>query len=433
MKVNKKQRLLIVLSVFVVMGGICLLYCINRPRNINVILISIDALRPDHLGCYGYRKETSPFLDTFSKDAFIFSNVIAQSASTVPSLCSMFHSRYPYTDCLSESSDDSADGDISISEFLKTKGYYTFGIVAHDNAGSKMGFARGFDYFDDNFNKLRTADEVQKLAIGLLKKIDKSKKFFLWLHFREPHSPYSTPDRYNKIFSKPSSPREEEKIYTINGRQLTLTNNQVYELTMAYDDNIRFVDDNLRILFAYLKRENLIRKSIIIITADHGESLGAHNIFEHTELYYGILRVPLIIKIPYSKGGIISYPASLIDVFPTLLDLLGYKSVVLNLRGRSVFLKRDTEEVQFSEYPDRYSIVKNNWRLFLNKEGNYELYNLKNDPQESNNLVSVEKEKFGLLKQELNEYTKQAKCNKITQPILDEETKNRLRSLGYLQ
>lgn len=412
------------------------LFYLNKPRNLNVILITLDALRSDHLGCYGYQRNTSPFLDLFSKNAFIFSDVISQSASTVPSMSSLFTSKYPYTDSLLDFSYALRDKHITVAEFLREKEYNTIAIVGHYYLAKKYGFHRGFNYFDDNFYALRTADEMQELAVSLLKKIDKNKKFFLWMHFREPHSPYTPPDKYKELFFEPFAGQDGDKICTIYGQRRLLSSKEIHELIIAYDANIRFVDDNLRSLFEYLGRENLIKKSIIIITADHGESLGEHNIFDHNELYYGILHIPLIIKIPYTKSGIITYPVSVLDIFPTILDLLNYKdsALKLDLKGKSIFLKRDKNEIQFSEYPSRYSIIENNWRLFLNKDGNYELYNIKTDPQELNNLISIEKEQFALLKQKLDEYLRRSSYqNKPTKPILDSQSEEKLKALGYVQ
>lgn len=437
LKINKRYKKLIATPFSFVILIVALFFLLSLKKNIepNVILITFDALRADHIGCYGYKKETTPFLDLFSKNGFTFTNVIAQSASTVPSIASLFTSKYPYSDCVIDSSYSLGNNNITIVEFLKKKGYETYGIVGHYYVAKKFGFFRGFNYFNDNFYAFRNADEMQRLAIELLKKIKKNKKFFLWLHFHEPHSPYRSLAQYRKIFSETFSGQDTEKIYTIYGNKLLLSNKQIHELIIAYDANIRFMDDNLRILFKFLKKHDLIRKSIIIITADHGESLGEHNIFDHNELYYGIIHVPLIIKAPYSKGGVISYPVSLIDIFPTVLDLLGYKeeALKLNLRGRNLFLNRKIDEIQFSEYPNKKSIIKDNFRIFLN-ESNFGLYNIKDDPVESNNLVSIEKEKFEFLKKGLDNFIKKKEpCTEKPRVILNEEDKEKLKSLGYVQ
>ena len=435
---NKKYKKIVAISLTSLILILILYFLLSFKKNLepNIILITSDALRADHLSCYGYKKETSPFLDFFSKNSFTFTNVISQSASTVPSIASLFTSKYPYSDCVVDSYYNLGNKNITIAEFLKEKGYKTYAIVGHYYLIKKFGFSRGFNYFNDYFDKFSNADEMQKSVIELLKKIKKDKKFFLWLHFREPHSPYTPPAKYRESFSELFEGSDNKKIYTIYGDKHTLSDKQIHELTVSYDANIRFMDDNLRDLFEFLESNGLIKKSIIVFTADHGESLGEHDIFDHNELYYGIIRVPLIIKIPNSKGGIVNYPISLIDIFPTILNLLGYKNDVLKLklRGKDIFLNRTPDEIQFSEYPNSYSIIGNNWRLFINKEGGFELYNIKDDPLELNNLISVKKEKYEFLKKKLDDIIKKKKpYTEKSKIILDGEDKEKLRSLGYIQ
>jgi arylsulfatase A-like enzyme len=436
---NKKSKILLMFLIFV--GLICFLTLVRHlkktPRP-NIILITLDALRADHLKCYGYIKETSPFISEFAKDAFLFERAIAQSASTVPSVASMLTSQYPYTNCLVTASYHFRESQITIAEFLKNKGYETYAVVGNMHVSRAFGFNRGFNYFDDNFIKIRNADELTSSAIQLLKARKNIKNFFLWLHYREPHSPYHPPIKYEEMFFKKELSHERNKldVYTLQGKKSYLSKAKVSELGNLYDANIRFVDDNLRELFEYLKQGGLLSNSIIIITADHGESLGEHNIFDHNELYYGILRVPLIIKIPKIKGVCNRYPVVLLDIFPTILELLGYKKdpILKTLQGKSVFCKRGPQEELFSEYSDRHSLIIDNFRLFLNAKGEYRLYDINKDPLEFDNLVLVKKKEFNFLKDKMNIFLKPSQCKYIDiEPILDERTKTNLKSLGYVQ
>lgn len=351
-------------------------------------------------------------------------------------MASMFTSQYPYSNCVV--TDSFGKSHVTMAEFLKNKGYETYAIVGHTYVSRKFGFSRGFNYFDDNFIKWRNADEMTKRAVGLLKARKNNKKFFLWLHYREPHSPYRNTSKYIKMFSQEKLAYEKDEIgvYTINGKKLNLSKTEVSRLVTAYDGNIRFLDDNLKELFKYLEKSGLLLNSIIIITADHGESLGEHNIFDHNELYYGILRVPLIIKLPKLGRGINRYPVVSLDIFPTVVELLGYKNdrILRTFQGKSVFGKRRLQEELFSEYDNRHSLIIDNLRLFSNVNGRYEMYDINKDPLELNNLASVEGNEFSFLKLKMNNFPKSSKCKNVNiKSILDEETKSSLKSLGYIQ
>jgi arylsulfatase len=327
---------------------------------------------------------------------------------------------------------------MTIAEFLRAKGYETYAIVGHTYVSRKFRFDRGFGHYDDNAGQISTADELTKVAIQLLKKKRNNKQFFLWLHYREPHSPYAPPLKYIQIFSKNGPINEENTLetYTIYGTKLRLSKENIRNLINLYDANIRFVDDNLRELFAYLKQSDLLRKSIIIITADHGESLGEHNIFDHNELYYNILRVPLIIRIPNVRGNHICYPVALVDIFPTISELVGekYISKLKQFRGESVFHNEKLHRELFSEYSDRTSLIFDNFRLFRNAKGEYELYDINSDPAELDNLVSKDQSTLHLLKQKMNSFLQFSKCPAATDKfLLDTDTQESLKSLGYIQ
>jgi len=181
---------------------------------------------------------------------------------------------------------------------------------------------------------------------------------------------------------------------------------------------------------------SILKNTIIIITADHGESLGEHNIFDHNELYYGILRAPLIIRIPKIKGRVVENPVALIDIFPTICELLGYKNIPMlkQFRGKSVFSETKLQQDLYSEYNNRFSLIVDNFRLFQNANNSYALYNIADDPYELDNLVSKESQRFDIMKQRMNSLLEHAKSRSyMGRPSLDERTKQNLKSLGYVQ
>lgn len=409
-------------------------------RKPNIILIILDALRADHLNCYGYEAPTSPFISDFASGAFIFEKVIAQSASTVPSVSSLFTSKYPYTDCLVTGSFSLNHVDMTLAEFLKTQGYATSAFVGNTFVSKKFGFDRGFDQYDDKEGRWRNADELTDAVIGFLDKKKLGGAFFLWVHYREPHSPYKPPDEYVRMFSDRGDLIQQENVpkrYTFMGHEEMFTQEDIRRFTNAYDGNIRFVDDQLKRLFGYLERVGLLRKSIVIITADHGESLGEHGIFDHNELYYGILRVPLIIKIPGVKGRRMSAPVALIDVFPTLAHLTGAREPVQlrRLRGQDIFGAENPSRELFSEYPDRTSLIVGRYRLFQNAQKKYELYDIEADPDEAIDLADKKEDLSRLLQKKTAFFWGSSSCFSSDDRVIikDEEIKENIRSLGYAQ
>lgn len=433
-----RNKIIIFLSFFILIFSYGLTSYISKHKNYNIVLITFDALRADHLNCYGYKRETSPFLSEFAKDAFIYIRAIAQSGSTVPSLSSMFTSMYPYADCALNRKYVLGKSYITLAEFLKKIGYKTYAIVGHEYVKKIFGLARGFDYYDDNFNKWRNANELTTLAIKFLKEDKSHKKFFLWVHYREPHAPYYPPLKYREMFynKEPFKGENKSDIYIIFGRPKTLNKKEIYQLVDLYDANIRFADDNLRELFEYFKESGLLKNTIIIITADHGESLGEHNIFDHSQLYYGILRVPLIISIPEFKGRVVEDPVALVNIFPTICELIGYKNAPMlkRFRGKSVFAETKLQQDLYSEYHNRFSLIVDNFRLFQDANNSYALYNISDDPYEMDNLASKESQRLNIMKEKMSSLSEHAKsCSYTGKPSLDERTRQNLESLGYAQ
>jgi arylsulfatase len=411
------------------------------PRKTNVILITFDALRADHLGSYGYLLPTSPYLDAFSKNSLVFQNCIAQSASTVPALAALFTSRYPFLD--GAVTEDYALGGhfLTLADFLKEHGYYTMAILGHEYVKKKFGFSRGFNAYDDHFEKWRNADDIVRIVETSLRKNKISQKFFLWIHIREPHSPYDPPERF-KMFNFPPlvGLQDETQEYTIYGRKERLTRQRIGEFISLYDGNIRFADEALGRILAHLEREGFLRDAVVVLTADHGESLGEHNIFDHNNLFYKILQVPLLIKMPKGKKGLVRDPVCAIDIFPTILDILGYREDIskLNLRGRSLLRNKAGSSVQFSEYPQVYSIIKDGWRFWVDlSEKKERLFNILMDPLEMRDQWNAYEDKARSLSKDLQDIlaaagnTATASVSKMV--ILNNKDLENLRSLGYLQ
>jgi glucan phosphoethanolaminetransferase (alkaline phosphatase superfamily) len=280
------------------------------PQNkTNVIIIVADSLRPDHLTFYGYDKKTSPFLERLANNSLVFRNCIAQSASTIFSILSLLTSKYPFKDGLigyKEGLPYFKEGYISLPELLKKHGYKTIGIVSIEWLKEEFGFGKGFDYYDDNFVIRRNAEETTLIAIKQLKKT--KGPFFLFIHYIEPHllpEWYNFEKEYYQAFLE--SCEINEWGYIIYGEFRNISNCQLNELKAKYDRQILYLDSNLKVLFDYLNSSGLLNQTIIIFTSDHAELLGEHKVYDHNNLYYRTLRVPLILSYLGVKRKIIGY------------------------------------------------------------------------------------------------------------------------------
>jgi len=401
----------------------------------------MDSLRADHVGCYGYKKQTTPFIDKFAKESLVFTNCVTTAPSTVPAFAALFTSQYPYLDGVVTEKFTLKENVMTLPEFLKHKGYETFAVVGHEYVKRVFGFSRGFDVYDDDFDRWRYADEITARTIDLIKnRITKTRPFFLWVHFREPHSPYNPPQFYVRDDDRGAyedvGQVDSAVEYTIYGMKKMLTQRQIKDLILKYDGNIRYADACLQRIFMYLQKMGLLKNSLIVFTADHGESLGEHWIFDHNHLYYGILRVPLIIRIPDSIKGVINNPVSSVDIVPTIFKYLGVDTKSWHLRGHSL-VGEVTDSVQFSEAPAQYSIIKDGWRLCIDTVNDTKaLFHVGSDFSEYRNVIGQNRNVYDLLFQGLEDipgFKKGQKTCKVDYTaILDDDAKERLKSLGYL-
>jgi len=425
----------------------------------NVILITIDALRPDHLGCYGYERNTSPNIDKLAKEGVLFTQAISQSSFTNPALPSLMTSMYPDVHGVRGWGDYINPLILTWAQFLNNNGFYTGAICAEDFFVAILGLEGGFDTLSKGIDL--TAENITREAVLWLEK-NKDKKFFLWLHYFDPHEPYRPPTH---IKIEPENVRfkdDDKQVPILNERPSDpdiygglggIAEYAVVEgmrdkgyYILLYDKEIKYVDEQIGILLKNLEELGLDKNTLIIITADHGEALGEHNLyFTHGMfLYDELLKVPLIMVGGFlPKNEIIKAQVESIDILPTIMDILRINYNKRGIEGISLLPtlysknKNDKygESYAFSEFEDKKSIRSPEWKLiYTSNSEEYELYNLKEDPQELNNLADIEKDQFKLMKEKLEEWVSREKENisSLTKP-LDEETKEKLRSLGYLQ
>jgi len=436
----------------------------HQPK-LNIILITVDALRYDHLGCYGYKRNTSPNIDKLAKEGIVLTQAISQGSFTAPSLPSIMTARYPNRHGVKAWGDSIDKSLATLAQILKKNGFSTASICASDVFASILGLDKGFDSLSRHDDNL-VAGEVTHRAIRWLKD-NRSKNFFLWLHYLEPHEPYRPPLRTKKEFTAniidkgkqaklvpilAKDPSDRDVYGAIGGiaKYAVVDGRRDMEFYVAlYDAEIKYADEQIGIFLEKLKEMGLEENTLIILSADHGESLGDHNLyFTHGQfLYDELIRVPLIIKFKklFPAYKTIDSQVRLIDVMPTILDIAGIRpsaktdgvSLLPLISGKSSF----PQLCAFSDFDVKKSIRTPEWKLICTDPygGEYELYNLKDDPKESvnlakGNLTAEERIQFRFLKQKLNDYSKQELSISV-KPIrvLSERARNKLKSLGYLQ
>ena len=379
---------------------------------VNVILISIDTLRADRLGCYGYERPTSPHLDRFARrEAVLFEQAINTGGGTLPVHMSMLTSLPPTVhDVLPDNGNTLAPERITLAEQLREVGYTTLAFTGAGFTVAKFGFDQGFDLYDDaggDFLKI-----LPKTYAWLEQ--NRSEPFFLFLHTYDVHSdwkelPYDAPGGFNGLFTQDYSGDFDgclfgecasELLALLNRKfqQRELTSEKLFTaedlefIQGLYDGGIAYVDQELGQLFRKLRGLGLYDESLIIVTSDHGEEFLEHGLFLHHQNYEEVARVPFLMKLPKSDNGGTRVPGlvSTLEVMPTVLDVVGVapnpevqgRSVLRLLEGgragrRWVYMAGGLEKLRTS----RWSV------LFDSSQTPVQLFDLEQDPGENQNLL----------------------------------------------
>ncbi len=423
-----------------ILAVIALLVCFNCRSTISangigrVILISIDTCRADHLGCYGYWRNTTPNIDTIAAEGIVFNNAFTSVPITLPSHSSMLTGTIPLYHRVRENVNYRlSESNITLAEILQENGFETGAFVGAFVLDSQFGLDQGFDTYNDSLKKEnkvtfmfaeRDAEEVTYTADKWLEQ-HRDDKFFLFLHYFDPHSPYNFHKRFG-FMSKAGQPSSVDR----------------------YDSEIAYTDDCIGKVIKKLKDLDLYDSTLLIITSDHGESLGEHSEKSHGYfIYNSTLHVPLIIKIPKGpKGKRIDDLAGLVDIVPTVCSSLGIP-VGQHIQGRdlnALFLNEsDSIEERFLYCESLVStkfglnpflgLVSNGWKYIHTSKP--ELYDLKKDFREKNNLYAQYTQQGRIMQDKLDWILKtydRSQSDSGNKMVLDEESKKRLESLGYI-
>lgn len=410
--------------------------------NYNIILISIDTLRADHLGCYGYPRSTSPNVDKFAKEGIIFEQAISQAGATLPSHASIFTSQYPFVHGADTVATDSPldEAVITLAEVLNTQGYKTAAFTGGGHLRAEYGLNQGFDvYYDrgDWNSPLGSFNNTIPLAFDWIKN-NKKDRFFLFLHGYDVHVPYSHPKQHEHIFDEGYKGIVDKmdlsweglaKVYNNiylqeDGKLRKLNQRDIGHIIAHYDAGIKYVDTKIGEFLQEMQNLGLLDDTIVIILADHGEDLFEHgHIGKHRSPYEGTIHVPLIIIHPDIKKKIIRTQVQLIDIMPTILDFLNITISIREVQGKSLLpviknrVNKNFNRYVYSHYGN--GIVRSRrWKLI----DKFALYDLENDPNEQHNIIDKNPITALIYLQKLYEWTRE-------NDILKWKIINRLRGL----
>ena len=451
---------------------------IEDNKDINIILISIDTLRADHLGCYEYPRNTSPHIDRLASEGTQFNNAFSTSPWTLPAHISMLTSLTLFHHKVLLSYHKLNFSIVTLADILRKNGYFTSAFTGGVLVNSKFGFSKGFDFYQDKkLGGARSAKKLFECSFNWIKE-NKDKKFFIFLHTYQPHNPYRSPSPFGKVFlTEKDEWREFNLIHYLGGpkgKYRELSDELRRNIIALYDGEIRYTDEKLiNPLINGLKKLNLYDRTMIIFTSDHGEEFYEHGAWEHGHtLYNELIKIPLIIKFPYSKykGKKFNNFVSIIDIVPTILEELKINFSQYNLDGRNlteiisqeekgnrVFVSELYDQKEFPNsfryhrYLRKVSINENQYKLILNINRfkyhyffcpplpqndtiEMQLFDLKKDPNERVNIASQNKKLIKKLLKKLNNYYRKGKKEKLKSKefSIDQELRDRLITLGYI-
>jgi arylsulfatase len=433
--------------------------CGGEPPRPHVVLITADALRADHLSVNGYPRRTSPNLDAFARVSWHFSRAITVIPKTGPAFATLFTGRHPRVHGVRANFTSVPAGLPVLAERMRALGYRTAAFVGNPVLRESMGFARGFDVYAVTAGP----DAVRNANRAFLRwaRAPWDRPTFVWLHYLDPHGPYTPPPELEAAFlgdgrggpdrrvsldaAPPSGGTPNKLLGAVPLYQRREGEDRLSVYVARYDAEIRLVDSAFGKVVAFLRERGLYDPSLVIFTSDHGESLGEHELyFEHGWFAYEpSLRVPLMIKLPkQAEGHVVPDLVSHLDLLPTLLARLGSPApadapgadlVGPSARGRLLVIENS------DRYPEKYLGARTSRWKYLRREsdGAEELYDLRADPGETRNLEGRAPERLAGLREGLDAALRTLSDAAIgppkETPVDDAETLERLEALGYLR
>lgn len=415
-----------------------------EAKSRSVVLISIDTLRPDHLGCYRYSRETSPHIDALAQGGVLFENAVSTTTWTLPGHASMLTGLTPFRHGAREDGVRIRDDAPLVAELLKRRGFSTAAVINGPFVAGEFGFSRGFDSFVERYRDNRELPDYQPLVLQTLRSM-KQEPFFFFAHYISVHSPYKPLAEFNKWATSRGVGIEGRNLRRLElelaAGQARLKSEERDHLVDLYDGEVLTIDHEIGEVLEVLRKE-ISKDALVILTADHGEEFLEHGGLLHGHrLYDEVLRVPLIVNGPGVTPGMrVSELTSLTDILPTLMEWVGGPapsetegvSLMGVLRGGSRAALRNRTLPLHTAAADGlvelWGLRTSNAKLIVDqKTGKREFYDLLADPRELTNLYPTRDAQ--LLERRLETLTLvPASGKRVTQ---DQGRLEVLRSLGY--
>jgi arylsulfatase A-like enzyme len=431
----------------------------DRTAPLNVLLISIDSLRADHVGCYGYERDTTPEIDAFAASAVLFESAVSQAPWTLPAHASLLTSLYARSHQVQEETSRLAEGTPTIAGVLSRNGYDTAAVVSGPFMKSLFGLDAGFAHYDDSIAAARleshstvTSPAVHEKVVALLERLDDP--FFLFVHYWDVHYDYIPPEPFDRLFDPDYAGTVDARDFeTSKAIHRGMEPRDLQHVVALYDGEVRYVDSFVGRLFAELRSRGLFETTLIVLTADHGEEFFEHGEKGHCHTTYNeLIHVPLIIRWPGNDGRRrVERRVQHVDIVPTILDIVGADTDGLALHGQSLvpLLRGDPDAARpaFAEttrfrrkkkwgvpFGRAQCVIDGRYKLIRHPEGSQpdELYDLLVDSGEENSLELPKVSRR--LSTLMDDWESSAASGpRVDHEGLDEDTRRQLEQLGYIE
>ncbi|MBK5254467.1 MAG: sulfatase [Vicinamibacteria bacterium] len=409
-----------------------------------VILISVDTLRRDHVGAYGYLKPTTPTLDGLARNGLLADDAVSVSSWTLPSHLSMMTSVLPGAHGGTDMKLGFNRSVPTLAEILKAQGYATHAVTSHLYVSKTYGLDVGFDSM--NFRQDRQAENVANHAMDLIDRFG-DRPFFIFLHFYDPHWHYAPPPDVLKLFERsyPGKLTGNLKDFQ-NLRPDQVSASDLDHLLALYDGEIRYTDNEIGRFVTHLTERGLLGRTLMVVTSDHGEEFLEHGSWEHQKtLYEEVIRVPLIVAGPGVSSRHETQPVNLLDLAPTILDFLSVKPAP-SMNGLSLLRPVPVHRQMYGETDhtldgSRLSFLRNgteSWKTILRTDPlsqtvrASEWFDLALDPAETINRPPQESLRLSIEARTRDAALKSRSRSAKTPVELSSEQKEKLRALGYI-
>ncbi len=457
----------------------------------NVLLIVLDTVRADHLSVYGYERRTTPWLETFAREATVYERATATSNFTLPTHASIFTGKYPRNHGAIPFPPGKSGGlplpprRRTMAEILAERGYLTLAVAANGAYVTRqVGLAQGFHLFDhrlpvaclpergDHYlrrgirrlltplvwtgrldRRTRTADQITTEAIELIGQAHRRRQpFLLFLNYMDAHTPYAPPPPYDALFPGRTRQLTRDRYFEILARVFgqgrPLAPEEREHMISQYDGALAYLDAQLGRLLGHLEKLGIYDNTLVVITADHGEAFGEHSFLGHLQsLRQHQIWIPLLVRYPGQRAGRrVERRVSQVDLLPTVLEALDIDAPA-DLDGQSLLRSESSGRLIFAEsyvdaknkqlrpdYPDReLAVLSGDLKLLTRSNGEIHFYDLAADPAESYNRYDPADARAAELLAELDRWLERNPLRVELQASPDPNTLDRLRALGYVR